>query len=320
MRALLIASLAAALAAPASASAQPDPAPAEPDAASTEPAAQPERRAARWGVSVKLRTGGARAPFYTAALSEVTSEFSRAQAVLFGGFVRLNGPLELGIRVPLAQSAVLLPGASYVEDVSLGNIELYFEDQRFSRQLPRARLNLALRFGAGLPLAGHGPSTALIKNRVVALSNALDGWQNPELWEPGVVPLTLSGRLFIEPAPWGVSLRVKLPLLIRVNDADLPDEARTQALGFLPQIALRGTVQPLKWLGIHVGTHVVFLAPAAVSAVEGSDRSGAVHWGFAPEVEVTIARHLMLSVEFNAAIAGPLRGTLGIGLGLRVEG
>jgi hypothetical protein len=104
--------------------------------------------------------------------------------------------------------------------------------------------------------------------------------------------------------------------LIRVSDASFPEEANLHMFGFVPHVEARGTWQPANWVVVGVGSDVVLLIPAAVSAPEGSARSGTAQWGVSPGLAFPIGKHWLLSADFNRALRGPLSGTISIGLGL----
>ena len=112
------------------------------------------------------------------------------------------------------------------------------------------------------------------------------------------------------------SLSAKIPVLIRVNDASLPEESNTRAIGIVPHIEARGTWHPLRWLAVSLAGLGVFQVPAPVSAPKGSARTGIVQFGVAPRLAFLIGEQWLLSADFNAAVRGPLSGTYGIGLGI----
>ena len=151
--------------------------------------------------SVELRIGAAKAPFYTDALPETTSEFTQARSMILAASLRIAPALFVGARLPAAPSTVRQPAGSYADEKAVGNPELNAEWLAPPRALGGHLVHLTLRGAIGLPLAEHGSPMSLVQNRVVALSNALDGWRNPELYQPGVLPLTLSGRASLEPRP-----------------------------------------------------------------------------------------------------------------------
>ena len=265
---------------------------------------------ATWGVSTHVRIGSASAPFHTEAWSETSSEL-QARLIVFEGFYRLSSRLVLGSRLPLSLSDVRQPAGSYSNGRAIGNPELYV-----AWAITDGDVHASIRAGVGVPVAEHGSSSSLVLNRVVAIASALDGWRNPELYEPGVIPVTVSARVAIPPKPWGASLTAKIPVLIRVNDASLPDEANTRAIGIVPHIEARGTWKPLGWLEVGVASHVVFQIPAAVSPPEGSARAGIVQLGVGSGLAFQLGDHVSLSADVSAAIGGPLSGTYSVGLGV----
>jgi len=269
--------------------------------------------------SVELRIGAVAAPFYTDALPETSSEFTQARSMILTGSYRLRPALWVGGRLPAAPSTVRQPAGSYADEKALGNPELNADwlapPQSFGTRL----VQLVVRGAIGLPLAEHGSGTSLVQNRVVALSSALDGWRNPELYEPGVIPLTLSGHAVIEPRPWGVELGAKLPILVRIGDASLPDEADESPVGFEPHIEARGLVAPLDWLTAELGAHLAIQVVPAVAPAERSERSGRLQPGIEPGLTFAPGGGFSLSTRFSAALGGPLAGTYAIGVALTLE-
>lgn len=268
-----------------------------------------------WGVSTQLRLGSTTAPFYSQALSETSSEVL-AKLFIFEGFYRPAADLQAGVRLPLSLSAVLQPGGSYSAQMAIGNPELYIEHQSLSWELAGATVHVPVRAAVGIPVAQHGPGQSLLRNRVLALAGALDGWRNPELWEPGLLPVTLSARAVLAPEPWGASLAAKIPVLIRVGNASLPEESKTRAIGVVPTMEAQGTWQALVWLAVHVAGVVVFQIAPAASPPKNTARSGVVQLMFTPSVDFRIGERWLLSVDVSTAIGGPLSGTFGLGMGL----
>lgn len=269
-----------------------------------------------WGISTELRVGSVTAPFYTEALSEVSSEFTQARLMVFDGFYRISGRLWLGGRLPAAPSTVRQPAGSYSDEKAFGNPELYLEDRTLWFRIGSAVVLASARVGVGAPVAEHGSRSSLLQNRVVALSNALDDWRNPELYEPGVVPITLRMRGAIEPRPWGISVSAKLPVLVRISEASLPDEAETRALGLVPVVEAFGSFRPARWFEAQLGAHLVAQALPAASPPDGSARNGRLAFGVEPRLAFYIRKSVSLTAGFNAAIGGPLSGSYGIALGV----
>jgi hypothetical protein len=270
--------------------------------------------------SVELRVGAAAAPFYVDALPETSAEFTQARSMILAASWRIAPALWVGGRLPAAPSTVRQPGGSYSDDKSFGNPEANADWLLAPLALgSRALVHLAVGGAIGLPLAGHGTRDSLLQNRVVALSSALDDWRDPELYEPGVVPLTASGRAWIDPTPWGAELAVGLPVLVRVGDASLPDEADTSPIGVVPRLEARGLLAPLRWFTAELGAHAAVQAVPAVAPAARSERSGRLQVGVEPGLSFRPGAGVSLTVRFSAALGGPLAGTYAIGLGAALE-
>jgi len=274
---------------------------------------------ASFSASVELRVGSVTAPFYTEALPEVTSEFTQARSMILAGSYRLAPALAIGGRLPAAPSTVRQPAGSYADEKAFGNPELNADWLAPSRAFGGHPLHFVLRGALGLPLAGHGSPSSLLENRVVALSSALDGWRNPELYEPGVIPLTLSGRALLEPAPWGAALSVKLPVLVRINDASLPAEADTNPVGLTPNVEVRALFAPRQWFTAELTGHLAIQVVPAVAPADRSERSGWLQPGVEPALRFYPGSGVSLTAGFSAALGGPLAGTYAIALAAGLE-
>jgi hypothetical protein len=264
--------------------------------------------------SVELRVGAARAPFYTDALPETSSEFTQARSMILAASLRLAPAIWVGARLPAAPSTVRQPAGSYSDEKAFGNPELNADWLPAPPLLRGHPVRLAVRAAAGLPLAEHGSPVSLLQNRVVALSSALDGWRNPELYQPGVVPLTLSARALVAPRPWGGELAAKLPILVRIGDASLPDEADTHPVGLEPHVEARALVAPVDWFTAELGGFLVVHALPAVAPAARSDRDGRLQPGIEPGLRFWPGGGVSLATHFSAALGGPLAGTYAIGL------
>ena len=133
------------------------------------------------GAALHARIGTVTAPFYTEGLPYVRSEF-QAYAIVGEAYCDL-GPWRVGGRLPVTTSTIEQPAGSYTADYTIGNPELYSEHLVAVSGPPRdsgdghAAGDLRLHLGIGLPLAGHGPGHSLVRNRVVAASDAVEGWR-----------------------------------------------------------------------------------------------------------------------------------------------
>ncbi len=270
-------------------------------------------------VSVELRIGAAAAPFYTEALPETSSEFTQARSMILAASFRLRPDLWIGGRLPAAPSTVRQPAGSYSDEKALGNPQIDVDWVAPPASLGARMVQLAIRGAVGAPLAEHGSPASLLQNRVVALSGALDGWRNPELYQPGVIPLTLSGLALVEPRPWGAELGAKLPLLVRVSDASLPAEADSNPIGLEPHLEARALFAPTGWFTAELGGHLAVLVVPAVASAERSDRSGRFQPGIEPGMRFRTGGGVSLLARFSAALGGPLAGTYAVGLGATLE-
>jgi hypothetical protein len=267
----------------------------------------------RYGGYVLVRSGAASAPFYTAAQSEVETELTQARSLIIGGHFRIAPRLTVGARLPVAASSLRQPGGSYVDDKALGNPELFIEDRSFALARGRMSARGAIRLAAGLPLADHGEVGSLNENRALALSDALDGWRNPELFGAGVIPLTLSGRLAIAASPWRLDLRTKLSVAVRLHDASLPAEAKTRPIGITPHLELRGSWWPWPWLGAGAGVYSAAQLPAAVATPGNSRRSGSLDVGLEPRIVLALDS-ITVTADLSLPVVGPLDDTIAAGL------
>jgi hypothetical protein len=264
-------------------------------------------RAEPVGAELRARIGSVEAPFYTTAQPMVTSE-SQAYALVLSAWYDLAPSWRGGVRLAAATSSIEEPGGSYTAAYTIGNPILYAEHGRSV-----AGFRIGARASLGLPLAGHGPEASLVRNRVLAASDALEGWRDPELYRPGVLPLALEAEAARIRSHWRARVALKLPVLVRVSDAGLPAEARVRALGLQPILTVDAAWRPRTWLSVGLAVHAVALARAQIDPVRDVGRSGALHVGVAPHVALEL-RRLTLGLELLAAAAGPLAGTAGLGL------
>src|SRR5690606_13753549 len=122
----------------------------------------------RLSLALSTRVGGARAPFVTAALPEVSGfamTLRGAAAVALGARDRLH------LSAPVAVAWLDFPAGAMVTETVLGNLELGLEH----RERLGARTRLGLRAAWLAPTAGHGPEASLLDNRALALASALSG-------------------------------------------------------------------------------------------------------------------------------------------------
>jgi hypothetical protein len=261
----------------------------------------------RSGASAHARIGSITAPFYTAAHPVVRSEL-QAYALIIDAWARMGPQWSVGARVAIATSSVEEPAGSYTADYTLGNPLVYVEHDRRLRPslIGRARASL------GLPLAGSGDAPSLVRNRVVAASDALEGWRSTELYQPGTVPFVVEAMVeHVRPA-WRARVRAKLATLVRITDASLPSEANPHRIGVVPSTELELGWRARRWLCVGLGVHAVVVAIPPVEPIRDVGRSGRAHLGVVPQLELVRGR-ATFTLDLLAALAGPLDGSVGLG-------
>ena len=268
--------------------------------------------AGAYGFSARMRIGTATAPFYAPGLEEARSEFTQARSFILAAHLAV-GRWTVGGRLPAAPSTVRQPAGSYADEKSVGNPELFVEGQPRRFDLDGRVLSVSLRLAAGLPLADHGEPETLVKSRALAISDAIDGWLERELYVPGVVPITGSARLALDGDRWRLSGRVKLGAMIRVSRASLPDEARLRPLALVPSVVARAAWWPTPRIGAVAGGWLVISAPAPVELPAGRDQI--VQPGLEARVIVRASRGAAVFVEGARPLGGPLAGTATLGIG-----
>lgn len=266
----------------------------------------------RYGFSARMRVGAAAAPFYVDGLPEARSEFTQARTFVLAAWIDA-GRYSIGARLPAAPSTVRQPAGSYADEKSVGNPELFVEGAPWRGAAGPAAITVALRLGVGAPLADHGDPDTLIKSRALAISDALDGWLDRELYVPGVLPIT--GSLWITAATSSFELgaRLKAPALIRLNNASLPPDTRTRPIGLTPSALVRAALTAIPRVEIAAGAWAVISAPAPVELPDGRD--GAVQPGVEGRITARINAALRLFAEGALPIGGPLDGTATLGVG-----
>jgi len=159
-----------------------------------------------------------------------------------------------------------------------------------------------------------------MSNRVLAIADGIEGRGHPEWFTPGVVPITLSTAVRWASAPWSLETELRLPLLLRVSDADLPSSSTNpQSLGVATVVGLEARYRLSRRLSLAAATQLFFdLVPAVehvrdLSRVQDLERlSLHIHFG-------SLAA---LVVDLKTAIGGELAGStfafgLRAGLNLR---
>jgi hypothetical protein len=260
-------------------------------------------------IEAQAHLGVATTPFDVTTLPE-----AKGQAFVFraAGRYAISEPLSVELDAPLVLGSVAQPAGSYVDAAALGNPQLGARYRFMERCSGESALVLSGAVEVGAPLASHGEN--LMPNRVLAIADGIEGRGHPEWFTPGVVPITASTALRWVSAPWSLEAELRLPLLARVSEADLPSATtNTNRLGFASVVGVEARYRLSQRLSLASAAHLFFdVIPAVqhvreVSRVQDFERlSLHVHFG-------SIAA---LVVDLQTAIAGELGGSMAAG-GLR---
>jgi hypothetical protein len=274
-----------------------------------EPAIDPQLTAGGAQIEAQAHFGVATAPFDVSTLPE-----AKGQAFVFlaGGGYALSTPLSLELRVPWVLGSVAQPAGSYVDAAALGNPQVGVRYWALQRSTGDSTLGLAGAIELGIPLASHAED--LMANRALAIADGIEGRAHPEWFTPGVMPLTPSGALRWVSGPWSLETQLRLPLLVRISEANLPSTTtNTQALGFAAISSGEARYRLSQRLSVAAAAHLFFdIAPSVahvrdVSRVQDFERlSLLIHFG----------SRAGLVIDLQTAIAGELGGSMVAG-GLR---
>jgi hypothetical protein len=251
-------------------------------------------------VGAEAQLGLATAPFDTMAFGEAKGQ---AFVVTLDGSHALGAKSAIGIRVPFVIASVAQPAGSYVDDATVANPQL-----RGAYRWVTHGMSIVGGLDLGAPLAGHGAT--LMQNRALAIANAVEGLGYPDQFTPGMVSLTPFTSVQWTSLPWSVEGVLRLPLLVRVSDADM---ASAKDVGFVGVLDLEGRRQLTRRLALAGATRLtVEIRPAVVpvrsrSRVQDLERLG---------LGIRLTGRAVLNIELQAALGGELGGST-FGLGVR---
>lgn len=254
-------------------------------------------------VGIEGRVGQSTAPYFTSAFRSTSG---------YGGFLLVGARLrvarhwQLGLRAPLVLMRVEQPAGALYAEAAWANPELNAALNLTWLERDGWTLAFMPSLALAAPVAEHDP--AQLAGRALRLANALEGFSEPALFTPGVLPLTPTGRLTLQSLRWKFSASLALPLLWRVSDADLPPESNPRSLGFTPVAALEAQLRILPWLAIAVTPRLT------AQAIAPAD-DGATSWQplAAGRADFRLGEHLSLSALVQAPVGGPLGGSTGAG-------
>lgn len=274
-----------------------------------EPAVEPALAPGDAEVEAMAHFGVATAPFDVATLPEAKGQ---AFVFLVGGRYALSEPLALELRFPFVLGSVAQPAGAYVDAAALGNLQLGARYRFHARRSADSALALDGALEIGAPLASHAED--LLPNRLLAAADGIEGRGNTEWFTPGVVPITASGAFSWGSGRFRLTTELRLPLLVRVSDADLLSAtADTRTLGLGTVLGVEARYRLSQRFSLASDAHLFFdVVPAVahvrdVSPVQDFERlSLHVHFG----------SNVALVVDLQTAIAGELGGSMVAG-GLR---
>jgi hypothetical protein len=244
----------------------------------------------------------AHAPFFSGTFPELDARgFLFTLAARYG----VSPEWSLGVRVPLAAFSVRQPAGSYVDEAAWANPILSVTRAIEAARLGRSGLAAWVGADVGVPLAEHGPAVGLLENRALEAGNAAEAYLRPESYLPSTLPFAVRGRGRWEDAPWSAEGEVAVPLLVRLGDADLPQDSRTHRLGLWPSVQVTGSVQALRWLGVSLGANT---AVAAARVFEPWHEASSVQASLRAGLRFRLWKGLDLGLTFLAPVAGALGG------------
>jgi hypothetical protein len=260
--------------------------------------------APRLKLSLGARFGVSTAPFYTANFPSV-----RGHGFVFvlSGSYPLGAREEIGLTLPAGFLSVEQPAGAYVDEVTWGNPTVSVTHHRVSNVGDGRALRWFGRIGVSLPLAEHGEPGALLANRALAIASAVEGWREQESYVPGRLSVTPSAGLEFSTPPWKFDAGLKLPLVLEVSDANLPEDADAHAFGFTPVLHSGVDVKVAKWLIPSLNADLVI---NAVPPVDGArEKIEAAQLVLRPALTFPLSRRALLSADVLSPIAGSLGGS-----------
>lgn len=207
--------------------------------------ASAEESSDRVSFELSNRAGLVRAPFVTPTFPEVSGFGMRVTAA---AAVRLAA-LDWCVRLPVGVVWLDFPAGAHVTESVLGNLELGLQHEALLSPSTRVGLLAALL----APSAGHGPKTALLESRALALVSALNGGKDSALLTPGVSGLRLGASVEHSEPPFELRASLDLALVVRLSDASLPEETQTHAMGVSSAFDLSAILPITSWFGAKLG-------------------------------------------------------------------
>jgi hypothetical protein len=259
-------------------------------------------------ISVDGRMGQSTAPYVTSAFPS-TSGYGAS--LVAGTRVYVAEHWQLRLRAPLVLMRVEQPAGALYAEAAWGNPELGVTYVRPWLEHDGWSSTVAVSFAVAAPLAEH--DSAQLAGRALRLANALEGFGEPALFTPGVLPLTPASSVTLASRRWQLSGSLALPLLIRVSDADLRPENEARPFGLVALAALDAELRVVRWLSFAGSGRL-----AAQAIAPAADQASPLQPLAAGRADFHLGESLRLSVLIQAPIGGALGGsTVAGGLGMQ---
>jgi hypothetical protein len=255
----------------------------------------------RFSVSISNRAGLVEAPFVTTTFPEV----SGFGMVLTGtASVRVSSIGWLRLRLPISVVRLDFPAGAQVSETALGNLELGLEREFEAQASTRFGLQAAIL----APSAEHGPKTALLGNRALALTSALNGGKDSALVTPGVTGLRLAASIEHSQRPFEFRASLDVPLLVRLSEASLPEQTETHSLAILPAFELGTAWWITSGFGASLRATLIAEALRVQEPTLDEDRKRRVQVVLEPGLHVALGEHLTLGLAAGVPVGGNLGG------------
>jgi hypothetical protein len=252
-------------------------------------------------LSVSHRSGWVEAPFVTTAFPEVSGF---GMLVTGAAAAQLPSLGWLRVRLPMGFVWLDFPAGAQLNQTVLGNLELGLEHR--SEVAPSTRVELVAALIA--PSAERGPKTALLGNRALALASALNGGKDSPLWTPGVSGARLRASLERWQGPFGFRASLDLPLLVRLSEADLPEDTATHRLGILPAIDLSAAWWVTSRFGVSLAGALITEPLRVQEPSLDRDRRQRLQAVVEPGLHLRLGQRVALGASASAAVGGNLGG------------
>jgi hypothetical protein len=257
----------------------------------------------RYSLSVRARFGVATAPFFTRALPVVRGH---GVSLRLSAAYRLSSDSLLGVEAPpVVLASVAQPAQSYVDTLSWGNPRFSLSQRAELWNDARIRFLGVASAALGAPIARHGPAGSLFGLRALQLASAFDALRDQDLYTSGILPLAVGYATLLEQGHWSLELNLRVPLLLRLSRAGLPEDAKPRLVGLTPSLHLVARLRTVRWLEVSLAADTVFdvLAPVA------SERPSAkTQLALAPILSFSLHRTLRLRTDFLLPLGGVLGG------------